>query len=348
MKRAMLFAMTLLSFLSFGVSAQEAPAAKAGDDPGVKNPLAAKSVKASTGPGPGDLFFRTDKGEYLQINDDNWGVIVKNVSDATPFGRMQYDNKTYYIANSGKNAGYYLSYSGRGYTGTYAWTNAVAWTQDKSLCMTVDNGKSWKTYDYVTNNISYVVIGNYSYPEKCFLPVPATEPYQPIKLQTKYNGENASCTWQGAAQCPPYVVYYTESQSATLALSVVGGKLYQGNALFDTTKADKSHSFDHTSIFVMDMNGIVYASKQFKVFMFHHSSILAGRDVAFAGEMQVEQGVIKKISNCSGHYMPDIKFASQLKDSLNKQGYSGDVTVESCNPKFFDLNYGVLMPPTAH
>lgn len=348
MKKAILAAMTLLTFLSIRVSAQEAPDPSIRDNPGFKNPLGDKSVKASTGPGPGDLYFRTDKGEYFQINDDNYGVIVKNVSDATPFGRVQYDNKTYYVANSGKNSGYYLSYSGRGYTGTYRWTEAVAWTQDKSLCMTVDNGKSWKTYDYVTNNISYVVIGNYSYPEKCFLPVPASEPYQPIKLQTRYNGESTSCSWQPAGICPPYVVYYTESQSATLALSVVGGKLYQGNTLFDTTAADKSHSFDHTSIFVMDMNGIVYASKQFKIGMFHHSSILAGRDVAFAGEMQVEKGVIKKISNCSGHYLPDIKFASQLKTSLNKQGYSGDVTVEPCNPKYFDLNYGVLMPPTAH
>lgn len=346
MKKMIIIAMTLLSFSSCRISAQEAPAPKAADDPGVKNPLAAKEVKANTG--PGDLYFRTDKGEYLQINDANYGVIVKNVTDATPFGRMQYDNKTYYVANAGKNAGYYLSYSGRGYTGTYAWNNAVAWTQDASLCMTVDNGKSWKTYDYVTGNISYAVIGNYSYPVKCFLPVPATEQYQPIKLLTKYNNENASCPWQPAGKCPPYVIYYTESQSATLALSVVGGKLYQGNTLFDTTDADPSHSFAHTSIFVMDMNGIVYASKQFKPFMFHHSTILAGRDVAFAGEMQVEKGVIKKISNCSGHYMPDIKFASQFKTSLNKQGYSGDVTVELCSPKFFDLDYNALMPPTAH
>src|SRR5258706_2225591 len=215
MNKLIIIAITLLPLSSYRISAQEAPAPKAADAPGVINPLAAKEIKTNTG--PGDLYFRTDKGEYLQINGDNYGVIVKNVTDATPFGRLQYDNKTYYVANAGKNAGYYLSYSLRGYTGTYKWNNAVAWTQDASLCMTVDNGKSWKTYEYVTNNVSYLVIGNYNYTEKCFLPVPATEQYQPIKLGTKYNNENASCSWQPATKCSPYVIYYTESQCATLA-----------------------------------------------------------------------------------------------------------------------------------
>lgn len=292
---------------------------------------------------PGDLYLRTASGKYIQLNDDNYAVITDNVASATIFGRMMYDKKTYYVANSGKYAGYYLSYSIRGYIGTYTWTNAVAWTQSKALCLTVDNGKGWKTYEYVSDKVKYVVIGDYSYTEECFLPVPASESYKAIKLQSKYANENAACTWQQTGgQCPPFVVYYTDSQSATLALYVQNGKLYQGNALFDTSKADASHSLAHTSIFVMDLNGNVYASKQFKVFLFHHSSILAGRDVAFAGEMQVENGVIKKVTNCSGHYLPPITLAQQLVDSLKKQGYAGDIKVDDCKPTLMDLNHKAL------
>jgi hypothetical protein len=294
----------------------------------------------------GDLYFRTTTGEYIKINTDGYAEIAKTVNDATRFGRMQSNEKTYYTANSGTWQGKYLSYKTTGYVAMYSdWNQARPWIQDKSsLCLTIDNGSSWKTYEYVKDNVNYLVIGNYEYTQKCFLPVLATESYQPIKLQSKYVNENASCTWQPPTQCAPYVTYFTDSQSATLALNVVGGKLYQGNSLFDTTGADGSHSLAHTSIYVMDLGGVIYASKQNKVFMFHHSSILAGRDVAFAGEMQVEKGIIKKITNCSGHYQPNIALAKQLIDSLNKQGYTNPPPVDACSPIFLDLDYNELTP----
>jgi hypothetical protein len=295
---------------------------------------------------PGDLYFRTNAGEYIKINDDGYAEIAKTVNDATRFGRMQSSEQTYYVANSGKWQAKYLSYKATGYVAMYTqWSEARPWIQDKaSLCLTIDNGSSWKTYEYAKDNINYIVIGDYDYTQKCFLPVPATEAYQSIKLQSKYVNENASCTWQLATQCAPYVTYLTDSQSATFALNVVGGKLYQGNSLFDTTGADRSHSLAHTSIYVMDLRGVIYASKQNKVYMFHHSSLLAGRDVAFAGEMQVEQGVIKKITNCSGHYLPNIALAKQLIDSLSKQGYTNPPPVDSCSAVFFDLDYNDLTP----
>lgn len=342
MNKLLAIATVFLCLLNSNAGAEDLPAIN--DKPAVKNPLPAPESKLSTVPKPGDLFFKTSDGEYLNISDKNYGVIVKNVADATPFGRMEYKDKTYYIANSGANSGYYLSYAYNGYTGTYRWESAVAWKQDSSLCMTVDNGSGWKTSEYETGGIKYVLIGSYSYPNKCFLPVSATEPYQPIKLQPKYVNENASCSWQPAGQCAPYVVYFTESQSASLALSVSGGKLYQGSTLFDTSGADPSHSILHTSIFVMDMNGVVYASKQNKHYLLHHSSLLAGRDVAFAGEMEVVKGVITRVTNCSGHYMPNISYAKQLTESLQKQGYSVPVKVESCSPKYFDLNYNEINP----
>jgi hypothetical protein len=336
MKKTLIAGAVLLSLISLVVSAKDLP--EKNDVPGAVNNLPLSEALTGNATGPGDLFFRTAGGEYIKISDDNYAEIVNNISDATPFGKMVYEGKTYYIANAGKYSGSYLSWSYLGYIGTYNWTNSAPWKQDSSLCLTVDNDKAWKMYEYEKAGKKYAVIGNYDYTQKCFLPVSATENYKPIKLQSRYVNENAACVWQSKDKCAPYVTYYTESQSASLAISVSGGKLYQGNALFDTTKADISHSKVPVAIFVMDVNGGIYASKQFKVYMFHHSSILAGRDVAFAGEIQVEQGVIKKITNCSGHYQPDISFAKQLIDSLNRQGYSAPLSVEPCN----SLLYGDL------
>ena len=47
-------------------------------------------------------------------------------------------------------------------------------------------------------------------------------------------------------------------------------------------------------------HGIFVASH--RVDHFHHSSILAGQPVDFAGELVVRKGMIKKIINKSGHY----------------------------------------------
>lgn len=339
--RTLIFALTtFLLAATFNVEAQESNALKNKATSFGDNAFEGNINKLSSS--PGDLYLRTASGKYIQINDKNYAVTTDNVAQATVFGLMVYQSKKYYIANSGTDAGYYLSYANNGYMGVYGWTNSVAWTQDASLCLTVDNGKSWKTYEYETGGLKYVVIGDYSYTQQCFLPVPASDAYKTVSLQGKYINENASCTWQLTGQCAPYVTYYSDSQTATLALRVAQGKLYQGNALFDTTGADPSHSIAHTSIVVMDPNGRIYASKQNKIFLFHHSSLLAGRDVAFAGELQVVQGVIQNVTNCSGHYMPPNALSQQFVDSLNKQGYSGAVTVKPCVPILMDLNYSVL------
>ena len=49
---------------------------------------------------------------------------------------------------------------------------------------------------------------------------------------------------------------------------------------------------------------------------FHHSSFLAGEKVAAAGEIIIENGIIKEITNGSGHYRPDISYvkANILKE----------------------------------
>jgi hypothetical protein len=80
------------------------------------------------------------------------------------------------------------------------------------------------------------------------------------------------------------------------------GKIYDANGrLFDTSTASTAHSGGGNAIFVMDANGNTFASKTQIVGEFHHSSLAAGQPVAAAGELRVEQGVLKAITDKSGH-----------------------------------------------
>ncbi|MGE4799763.1 hypothetical protein AB8989_05130 [Yersinia hibernica] len=156
--------------------------------------------------------------------------------------------------------------------------------------------------------------------------------YTTYGLQSDYSGENTRCVWQPSSQCPPFVTYYNSTQSATIKLSVANNRLYNAQgALFDTTRANLSHSGQPAAIFVMDGSGNIYASNQNKVYLFHHSSLLAGTSVSAAGELFVKAGVIQSATNCSGHYRTPNTSMVQLRDSLNRQGYSGTYAVDYCS-----------------
>ena len=65
-------------------------------------------------------------------------------------------------------------------------------------------------------------------------------------------------------------------------------------------------TFSHSDvwIFVLTTNGELYVGKKIKG-RFHHSSFTCGSPALAAGNIHVEQGVVKRISMRSGHYRPD-------------------------------------------
>lgn len=66
-------------------------------------------------------------------------------------------------------------------------------------------------------------------------------------------------------------------------------------------------------IFVMDRRGNMYINLGVPG-EFHHSSFLAGEPVIFAGEIDVQNGMITHINNSSGHYMPtEMNLESAMK-----------------------------------
>ncbi|KAL8200051.1 hypothetical protein R6Q57_011390 [Mikania cordata] len=79
---------------------------------------------------------------------------------------------------------------------------------------------------------------------------------------------------------------------------IIDGKIthMQTQHLLDTTNGEKW-------IFVMSASKRLYAGKK-KKGSFHHSSFLAGGATLAAGNLHVENGVLKTISPFSGHYRP--------------------------------------------
>jgi hypothetical protein len=118
------------------------------------------------------------------------------------------------------------------------------------------------------------------------------------------------------------VTYLTDAERNELKLSVgKDGKLYDANGnLFDTSGGTTHWSGQGRAIFVMDGQGNIYASNTQVVGAFHHSSFLAGGDVAGAGELQVSNGELTLISNNSGHYRPPSSLNQQVLSVLAAQG----------------------------
>jgi hypothetical protein len=90
--------------------------------------------------------------------------------------------------------------------------------------------------------------------------------------------------------------------------------------LFDTSQAESWHSGGERAIFVMDGSGNLYASNEPEVGRLHHSSLLAGQDVAGAGELKVVDGRLVEMTDKSGHYRPAAETNDQALEALRAQG----------------------------
>ena len=100
------------------------------------------------------------------------------------------------------------------------------------------------------------------------------------------------------------------------------GKLFSDaecTAPSDTRRMVTANMGPGFCIYVMSGNGNIHVSNH-SVGDRHHSSLLAGGNVAGAGEMKVISGTLTWISNKSGHYIPEAKQLLQTLHSLGKKG----------------------------
>jgi RHS repeat-associated protein len=142
--------------------------------------------------------------------------------------------------------------------------------------------------------------------------------YRTKAMDADYVGEDQP----GNSVWGSQVDYLSSARRQALELFVEGGALVDVNGVpFDTSTASSVFGGGGgRAIFVMDPHGHIYASKTQVVGRFHHSSFLAGQPVAAAGELQVDHGKLKLVSNRSGHYKPPGSLTNQLFAELQARG----------------------------
>lgn len=124
-------------------------------------------------------------------------------------------------------------------------------------------------------------------------------------------GRSDQSFWDYIRINPPYdqklVKYYGGSAKAEKRRVVFkeDGKLYRAisDTLFDTRKLETVSSGKGWAIFVVSPEGKIYAHKHV-VGVYHHSTFLSGSAIVAAGELVVDQGVVRFITAKSGHYAP--------------------------------------------
>jgi hypothetical protein len=116
------------------------------------------------------------------------------------------------------------------------------------------------------------------------------------------------------------VEYDAPTMQKKSKITVTGGKLIRANGNpVDTADSVTFQKGLGWEIFVMSPTGDIHMESH-KIGKYHHSSLLAGADVASAGMMQVENGDIRELSNHSGHYAPGVEHVRQILQRLSKQG----------------------------
>lgn len=122
-----------------------------------------------------------------------------------------------------------------------------------------------------------------------------------------------------ATATAPRVAYLDSTNRTDYQLTISGSKIKQQGADFDTSAMFSSGAGAGYSIFVMSPRGEIFANEH-KPGLFHHSSFLAGLPTAAAGELQVKNGKLQKVTNKSGHYHPGAAETYQVLKELKSQG----------------------------
>ena len=116
----------------------------------------------------------------------------------------------------------------------------------------------------------------------------------------KYSGALWPCSGKGFSMC----VY-----SKTKGLFCASHKVGVGQ--------DTSLVSNYSNYLSKWSNSTPCRSWPLQVHRWHHSSLLAGESCMFAGELKVERGIVKVLTNKSGHYKPGEEATLKVRRSVN-------------------------------
>ncbi len=174
------------------------------------------------------------------------------------------------------------------------------------------------------------------------LPMSRQDAYNKIKSMYDINLEVArrseiviqdDGTLDRAALATRKVAYdNTPDAQAASVVTIAGKKLKRSatyaspNADVDTADSVSFHSGSGWEVFVVGSGGDLHMASH-KIGKFHHSSLLGGGAVSFAGELKVASGKVMVMSNKSGHYRPTVDMFLHYLKSVKAQGLDLDFKV---------------------
>ena len=132
----------------------------------------------------------------------------------------------------------------------------------------------------------------------------------------------------------PLVVEYDRNpqlQGMTL-VKFIGGRLFtdQGRTPLSTKDMVTHFSGPGKAIYVMSITGNLHVASHV-VGHFHHSSLLAGQNVACAGELEAVGGTLMWLSNKSGHYRPKVEHLLQVLHQIQNKNVSMTFRLTVCS-----------------
>lgn len=141
-----------------------------------------------------------------------------------------------------------------------------------------------------------------------------------LKMGEKYQGEH-----QGLYQDPTMgfqwnVRYFSPAERAGFEI------VHRQGLFFDVAGKELNSAFDAESLAFED--ALLVIDKDFRMFIlvgeergrFHHSSLVAGEDVLFAGTVAFLDGRIRLLTDSSGHYKPEPWRTPALLRELRDRG----------------------------
>jgi hypothetical protein len=151
--------------------------------------------------------------------------------------------------------------------------------------------------------------------------------YETAPLNERFHGEDqGKDLWSDRAnKTIHFNVKYlrTDSERAPYKITIKNGVFLGADGKpFDSSQGDLRglSNSKGRAMLVMDKDGNLFAANEQELAQFHHSSLVGGDPVAFAGEVIVENGHLNYIKNMSGHYTPPTEFFSQILDRFESSG----------------------------
>jgi hypothetical protein len=132
-----------------------------------------------------------------------------------------------------------------------------------------------------------------------------TSTYRTHKMNSIFKGEQFGYIFESS------VKYLSETERMKLKVQFKDGKWLDVNGVPLNAKK---------AIYVMDSNGNIFFKSNPIVGVFQHSSFFAGKPVAAAGEISVQNGIATLINRKSKHYLPSEEMLEQFLTQVKSQG----------------------------